>query len=235
MVAKSYQSLPLIGEPYSKNGRQYIKVKTKSGNEKEVRFYSEEEYYRMYPDETPTVKKLRTLKEVLGFSKGYITLLNVKDLEEEEEYIPDVARFNRLFGWFVASEDNLPTIIDGRITLDTLYWDDIAVDDDTLLKEEAVRRVVDGLRFQPSTSEHQGAIGDKIEEWVRVKRVMPIDGYFGRTYLHIFEDARGNVYTWNTKTQSMTTDKWIILQGTISAHDEYRGEKQTKLVRCKSK
>jgi hypothetical protein len=234
MVAKTYQSLPLIGEPYTNKGRQYIKVATKRG-EKEVRWYSDDEYYRMYPDETPTSKKTRTLKEVLGFEHGFITLLRFASEDFDENEIPRVARNNRLFGWHIASEDEVPTVLPPEITIDRLSWDDIAVDDDTLLKEDVVRRVVDGIRFKPSGSQHIGSVGDRIEEWVYVKKVMPIDGYYGRTYLHIFEDVNGNVYTWNTKTAHLTVDRWITLAGTISAHDEYRNEKQTKLVRCKVK
>ena len=36
-VAKSYEGLEKIGEPYLKSGRSYIKVLTKTGQEKEVR------------------------------------------------------------------------------------------------------------------------------------------------------------------------------------------------------
>ena len=234
MVAKSFQSLPIIGEPYTLNGRQYIKVATARG-ERQVRWYSADEYYRLYPAETPEKKKTRSLKEVLGFERGFITLLRFDENQLNETELPKVARNNRLFGWHIASEDKLPSIMAAGISLDTLYWDDIAVDEDTLFKEETVRRVVDGIRFKPSASKHIGSIGDKIEKWVYIKRVMPIDGYYGRTYLHIFEDIENNVYTWNTKTANLTAERWVTLQGTISAHEEYRGEKQTKLVRCKTK
>ena len=233
MVAKSFQNSEILCEPYTLNGRQYVKIATKSGGERQVRWYSDDEYYRMYPDETPENKKLRTLKEVLGFEKGYITLLKIDCDEDYEHLLPASARNNRLFGWFIPSSDDVPLGLPVEITTEILNWDDIAVDDDTLLKEEVVKRVVDGMRFQPSKSQHVGKIGDRIETWVLVKRAMPIDGYYGRTYFHVFEDADGNVFTWNTKTQHLSINKWVALQGTISAHDEYRNEKQTKLVRCK--
>ena len=228
MVAKSFQVLPLIGEPYTLNGRQYIKVATKSG-ERQVRWYSEDEYYRMYPDETPKTKKTRSLKEVLGFEKGYISLIT-DDIDDDHELVHSPAvRYNRLFGWFCPSDCELP---DG-VNAVSLSWDDIAVDEDTLLGEQTVRRVVEGSRFQPSGSQHQGAIGDKIEVRVVVKKVTPIDGMYGRTYFHVFHDENGNAYTWNTKTQSLTQGRTITLTGTVSAHDTYRNENQPKLVRCK--
>lgn len=231
MVAKTFQALPLIGEPYTLNGRQYIKVATKSG-ERQVRWYSDDEYYKMYPDETPKNKKIRSLKEVLGFEKGYISLLK-GDIDDGDELVhsPSV-RYNRLFGWFCPSDCAIPDLPDGISTV-SLSWDDIAVDDDTLLGEQTVRRLVEGVLFQPSGSQHQGAVGDKIEVRAIVKKVMPIDGMYGRSYFHVFHDEAGNVYTWNTKTQSLTQGRTITLIGTVSAHDTYRNEKQTKLVRCK--
>lgn len=35
-VAKSYQGLPIVEEPYEKSGKSYCKVRLKSGNLKEV-------------------------------------------------------------------------------------------------------------------------------------------------------------------------------------------------------
>lgn len=233
MVAKSFQTLPIIGEPYTLNGRQYVTVATKSG-ERRVRWYSEDEYYRMYPDETPAKKTTKSLKEVLGFAKGYISLFKGDVDEDRDEFIhSDSIRYNRLFGWYCPSECDLPENVPDHLTIIFLSWDDIAVDDDTLLGEQTVRRVIEGVLFQPSESEHQGAIGDKISVKATVKKVTPIDGMYGRTYFHVFHDEKGNAYTWNTKTQSLTQGRIVQLSGTISAHDTYRNEKQTKLVRCK--
>ena len=57
MVAKSYQTLEIVQEPFSENGRLYVKVKTKKGTIKKVRWYSEAEYARMYPDAEPQEKR----------------------------------------------------------------------------------------------------------------------------------------------------------------------------------
>ena len=51
MVAKSYQGLEILCEPYElAKGRLYVKVRTKSGANKEVRWYTEAEYAKMYPE-----------------------------------------------------------------------------------------------------------------------------------------------------------------------------------------
>jgi hypothetical protein len=51
MVAKSYQKLIQIGEPFVSNGRQYVKVQTNKNTTKTVRWYTEAEYARMYPND----------------------------------------------------------------------------------------------------------------------------------------------------------------------------------------
>ena len=58
MVAKSYQSLKQIGEPYYKNGKQYVVVLNENtGNKREVRWYTESEYVKLYGS-LPTALRL---------------------------------------------------------------------------------------------------------------------------------------------------------------------------------
>ena len=86
MVAKSYQKMEQVGEPYAKeNGRIYVKVKnTTTGAIKEVRWYNETEYARMYPGETASDKLNVNQKNILGFQEGYITIF--KGNVEANEY-----------------------------------------------------------------------------------------------------------------------------------------------------
>ena len=50
MVAKSYQDLETVGDVFISSGKQYVNVKLKSGKIKSVRYYTEAEYYKMYPE-----------------------------------------------------------------------------------------------------------------------------------------------------------------------------------------
>ena len=87
MVAKSYQSLNVITEPYLKNKRMYILVETKSGKEKEIRWYTNQEYAKMYPEEKKDKTKdpyYKSQKYVLGFDEGYIWILKNPTEENEE-------------------------------------------------------------------------------------------------------------------------------------------------------
>ena len=95
MVAKSYQSLEILGEPFVSNGRWYVNVLTKKGIEKTVRWYSEKEYQRMYPDEKVQTDNIIHInqKKILGFEKGYITIFKGNTYEEKEYFQMSSARY----------------------------------------------------------------------------------------------------------------------------------------------
>ena len=66
LVAKSYQKLEQLCDPYEVNGKMYVKVRMKNGNEKTVRAYSEAEY-RRYNPEVKIIQPAKSRKDVLGF------------------------------------------------------------------------------------------------------------------------------------------------------------------------
>lgn len=55
---------------------------------------------------------------------------------------------------------------------------------------------------------------------------------FGTTYLYKFTDNAGNVYIWKASKKVTLTDG-MTLTGTVKAHGERDGIKQTELTRCK--
>ena len=74
LVAKSYQNLPVVREPYSESGKLYCDVKMKSGSVKKVRVYSQKEYEKMYPAPEP---KWKPQRELLGFGEdGFILIFS---------------------------------------------------------------------------------------------------------------------------------------------------------------
>ena len=85
MVAKSYQKLTFVDEPYAgKSGKMYQKVLNENtGKIYEVRWYTEDEYYKMYPEDKPAnpYGEQRTL---LGFDDGYITIFKGYTDEHED-------------------------------------------------------------------------------------------------------------------------------------------------------
>ena len=74
MVAKSYQTMTQVGEPYESAGKMYVQVKNeKTGNIRQVRWYTEAEYAKMYGEKVEkSPKEFKSQKQVLGFDNGYI-------------------------------------------------------------------------------------------------------------------------------------------------------------------
>jgi hypothetical protein len=73
-VAKSYEGLPFVSEPYILNGREYIKVRMKNGTIKQVRSYSESEYKKYNPP-VEIIQPAKSRRNVLGFGEqGFIWL-----------------------------------------------------------------------------------------------------------------------------------------------------------------
>jgi hypothetical protein len=85
-------------------------------------------------------------------------------------------------------------------------------------------------------SEYVGSIGDRIEITVKEFSIVTSwDNCFDRmnvttTYLYTIIDNNDNIFTWKT---SKRIDCVASLKGTVKAHTEFRGTKQTELTRCK--
>lgn len=97
-------------------------------------------------------------------------------------------------------------------------------------KEEAIK--VAARREQSGV--HVGVVGGKLVNW-EVEKVSSagFDTEYGYTFFHRFVDKSGNVLVWRTTTE-LDNGKYL-LSGTVKAHDEFKGEKQTNMTRCKTK
>lgn len=231
-VAKSYQNLEICGSPYKKNGRDYVVVACANGHRKEVRWYSDAEYNRMYPEDKVTPAKRRPTKEVLGFKEGFITIIrgNVSELADWLKL--STARFHSFWGWYFVSDEEMPTLPAG-LTAINLPWEKVAfVDEDELRLESEIRAVIDELTYEPSTSQHFGSVGERLELEVEVVKAIVSDGYYGRSTFHVMRTPDGNIATWNTSAKSLEEGSVYKLKGTIKEHVIYKREPQTVLTRC---
>ena len=234
MVAKSYKSLEIIGSPYIANGRQYVKVRTANGNLKQVRWYSEKEYAKMYPnDEIAAAPSTASQREILGFQKGYITIFKGNTYEDKEYFKTNSARYNRLWGWYFVSTEDLPDDIPEDVTPIKLPWEMVGQENGELLSEPQVIAAVETLIYDEDISEYQGEVGDKIEAVVTVEKAVELDGYYGRSTMHIMRDYEGNCYVWTTAARSWSEGTEHHIAGTIKALKTYKGVKQTVLTRCR--
>lgn len=136
LVAKSYQGLPVVEEPYVKSGKTYCKVKLKSGSAKEVRVYSQKEYDKMYGSSSAT-PKWKPQRELLGFGEdGYILIFNNKP-EFEEFYEKGSFRYHRIFGWYLPSSETVPVLPEGIIPK-VLPWEAVGEANGELIEEVAL-------------------------------------------------------------------------------------------------
>lgn len=68
---------------------------------------------------------------------------------------------------------------------------------------------------------------------LKVVRLASFDTGFGTKTLVVFEDEAGNTLVWKASCEpSVTLGRRYEVKGTIKAHEEYRGSKQTVLSRC---
>ena len=240
MVAKSYQSLEVVGDVYTVKGRQYVQVRTKTGTLKQVRWYTEKEYAKMYPDDVKSISKegdpyFKTQKELLGFKNGYITILKGNAAEESEYFKLSPARYTRLWGWYFISTEPLPDDLPDDVEPIRLPWEMVGTDEEVLKPDAEVIAAVDSLLYDDDVSEYQGEVGDKVDVIVTVENAIPLDGYYGPTTMHIFRDYDGNCYVWTTAARSWEVGTEHHIAGTIKALKTYRGVKQTVLTRCREK
>lgn len=231
-VAKSYRDAEVLCSPYIMNGRKYVNIKTASGFEKRVRYYTEQEYFKMYGEHFTPVVPISE-KEKMGFAAGYITIFKGNTYPYKDWFKDNGARFNKTFNWFFASdvewpEDEVPEDLEPL----QIPWEAVSKDNHALPESE-MRAYVESLMYEPSNSEYVGNVGERIEVALTVTKAIIINGYYGTSCMHIMEDENGNVFIWNTTSKNYPEGKEIILRGTIKDHREYKGTKQTILTRCK--
>ncbi len=82
-------------------------------------------------------------------------------------------------------------------------------------------------------SNYLGEVGEKIEvDFVSGKQVACCETQFGLLHIYEFKDANGNVIVWKSSSGKEIPESGKI-SGTVKAHDEYNGIKQTVILRAK--
>ena len=230
-VAKSYRTCDILGEPFLMNGRKYVTIETPFGARKNVRWYSDSEYERMYPAE----KVKPNFRETLGFKEaGYITIYygntyeNLSWFKAEPE-----CRYHAIFGWYTPSDEEISNEIPDGVKIAKLYWDNVK-DQETTLNEDKATEVVEGLRYgDVNPGNYVGEIGERYSFELKIEKALSLNGYYGPSTMHIMSDLDGNTFVWTTAAKTLTVGETYYLKGTIKDHKEYRGVKQTVLTRCK--
>ncbi len=235
LVAKSYEGLEQLTEPYSLNGKMYVKVRTKSGQPKQVRAYSEKEYAKFYP-EVKIIQPARSQREILGFGEaGYIWVFKGDTYENLGWFKHAPTRFARDLGWYLPSNIEMPDPLPAGITPIKLMWDSVVSAENPvrLRPENEVKAIVDSLIYDPGTSEYVGNIGDRLDLVLTCTKAITLDSAYGISYMNIFNDDDGNIFVWTTATKQLNENTEYAVRGTVKDHRTYRNQAQTILTRCK--
>ena len=233
MVAKSFQSFEMVGEPYESNGKMYINTcNPKTGKTRVARWYTDKEYAKLYPEEKVEIKPYGPQKGCLGFEKGYITIFKNVTSDHEEFFKFSNARYATFWGWYVVSTEELPSDIPAGIEPVQLYWDEVGDIDGYLKNDEIVKSAVDAKLYPASNSEWVGSVGERIEIKVKVVKNTKKDTQYGTSSIHEFEDENGNVLSWITAAKDWPVGSEKKIRGTVKEHKIYRNKKITYLTRC---
>lgn len=208
----------------------------------EVRWYTDAERARM--DKSAETRRAtaqaaraariayRNGPEANGFGdeNGTILVLTGNTYNHREELREAGCRYNDGLGWYAPAGVSVEVPSDCEAK--ELTWEAVSTDGQikTILELKAL--VAEMFRKE-STSTYQGAVGEKLSVQVKVVRNIKLNGYYGESHMHIFEDADGNTYVWTTAAKNLDVNSEISLTGTVKEHKEYDGVQQTVLTRCK--
>jgi hypothetical protein len=108
--------------------------------------------------------------------------------------------------------------------------------------ERAFEKAREKAAQASKSNEHIGAVKERLTLDLTLVGTREIDGYYGLSILHRFEDAAGNLLVWfATNAEIIPTDdgdkrameigETLLLAGTVKGHDDFKGRNQTKLTR----
>ncbi|MCK5020006.1 MAG: hypothetical protein KAS32_23335 [Candidatus Peribacteraceae bacterium] len=83
------------------------------------------------------------------------------------------------------------------------------------------------------SNEWIGNVKERLQLVLTVKDKQNIEGYYGTTILHTFEDEAGNNVKWFSSGVRFDIGETVTVKGTVKKHDEWKGRKQTVLTRVK--
>ena len=224
---------------------------------KEVRLYTDKEFEQMEKASIKAAEKREAAREQKmkaeyankrakwleenGFNENLTTFVyfpadsfEVKDSLKEAGF-----RFSKILLWHIA---NIPEGYEDKvveINLDQIA--EIGAWGEGYYKPDARTLVDDVLKncrpIEESTSEWLFEEKERFYDYaVVLKSVRGMETRFGWTQLVKFEDANGNILQWWTAVEiKAEVGDYVLLTGTVKAHDEYKGVKSTTVTRCKIK
>ncbi len=202
----------------------------------EVRWYSDEERIRMDARNEAHAEKIRQKREAEilyrqgaeynGFQNGYVIAIYGNTYSVKDELKEAGARFTYALGWYFSDEESVPEKFLAQAI--KITWDMVSKDNRILPDTDVKEIVMKAIPKEPSTSEYQGKVGERLRG-LELEVIRFWDG--GNYYVHTLEDMSGNVYTWMTSARALEKGTLVRMDATVKKHEEYKGVKQTHLTR----
>ena len=234
-VAKTYEKMELVGEPFEEHGRMYVQVRAPKGI-KTVRWYTEAKYRRMYKTVimvNPTMDF--DARHAFGFGdEGFITIYKGRNVEEWANADRHNIYYNCTFLYYTPGRLERPRIIDG-ITPIKLTWEEVMDYDTRMKSHEEVKKYVDNLLLldDNSKSQYQGVEDEWLQKEVKVREKKSRDSRYGTKHTYSLADAQGNIYIWETGAKDYENNQAVSLKMKVKEHKEINGEKVTVVWYCK--
>lgn len=189
---------------------------------------------------------------MMGFSEdGRAWLVMGNTYEIKDQLKASHCRWDPYFGWYFNHEvTEFPCVeisINDRIPCIDENGDDsestlgLYAEDGTLYMapQGDIGRWIDSIRDswnakQAPDMEYFGNVGDKVQLSLKLVKVGGYETQFGYTSVYTFEDSENHQFVWKTGC-GIDADRgsMITIKGSVKAHSEYKGIKQTELTRCK--
>lgn len=232
-VAKTYANMEISGDPFKESGRMYVNVVTPKGLKK-VRWYSDAEYRRMYPDAVVEKDIMDfNARHAFGFGEeGYITLYKGRNVEEWAENDRTNIWYNLDFNYYTPGRLGRPALTNGVEAIQ-LKWEEVAAEGNKMKPHEEVQKIVAALLNEKSVSVFQGEVGTWIQKTITIRDKKTKESQYGTKHTYTLADAEDNTYIWETGAKDYPIDKTVSLKMKVKEHKEINNEKVTVVWYCK--
>lgn len=176
-----------------------------------------------------------------GFNADGKTYLFLGNTYEQKEEIKAVGgKFDNLLNWHISAPVEGYKFLEISVeeVADEHIWNGYEFNMDKCATLKDRKREAEN-KDKPDAG-YYGEVGNKVSlelTYVNHAAWENSFGYYGGiTILYIFKDSEGHIFTWKTSKWINAIDddvKEFHVTGTIKEHNEYNGQKQTVLTRCK--
>lgn len=234
MVAKSFQVLKQLGEPFLENQKMYVRVQNeKTGNIRKVRWYTEAEYAKMYGEKVDKpASEFKCQKKILGFENGYITIFKGDTYANLEWFQKSIARYCKWWGWYIVSTETVPFDLPRGLEPVELRWELVGEEEGYLKSDAEVKAAVNSILYDKGNSTFQGIVGARLELELEVIAAYKKESYYGEQTIHYMVDKCGNQYLWATTSKSWEVGDKHHIKGTVKDHKVIKNVDTTVLTRC---